>query len=1671
MFPRKAKQKEKLSDMDQLTEKPKETVAATGKADTQDSVGEGILTRNRTGSFTKAQDSDKQPSSSLVKRASVPARPEQVVGEPVKVRRRRRTKAQIAADNAAKQEAERREAGTSNVPALPKKPGRPRGRPKKIRTTPPIPVETRTPPVVKSPTPPLQSEDPLPSLNTSQESFASPNISLTDQETVSQESTKLTDEPVSDFNMNTEQYTTVASIETTTLLKEDELKLLKEDTPLLKEDTSPLPTKTASVSEIKPDIMDTEPPVEEDHEQVENKPTKDTSEMTVTKDQVVPPEASPLPTEDSMNISTEDKAMDSVAPEQPVETVEDPTEPMDTSPAKPAPVESPVDKAADLPSDVQVPEMVETAAEKLCTLATTSGESIAIISPTMTVAVAPETATQNSVNEPVTTTIQLTNSESMFVDSLLSSHVVTASSNNSSATFAVVPSSSISTMTTPPVVASTYSHLPALVPSSATTSPINTAPINQLPPIVPSLLPSLMSASLPVQISTALSSASSDLSMKTSVASSVSSIESIATKSAESSSVSVTAAVAKPLVPVTSAAATSVAATSAPVTMARSSTAVGTPASGSAPATAELTTRDVAKLDPLPINLNTTLSVTLPTLSSLLTTPSGQQKLVLPLEKLVLPSSLDSHTSSIPFISSPVNISKPGNSCSYVITSMTSREDPVSLVTSSLAHQARNIQTVSSQKSSSALQMPIFSSMPLLEPKKPDKPETTVVENKLREIAPKTLGIELHQLTSDISRSSGGKKPELYEVLSNLKNVTRSVSAEVKSSPNATFATAPGTISISKEKYGDHIGINQTMAVDKDQSQHKPRPIAIKPDGMEFLKQINPAAAAAAAAAATSRTYATVHPLFPLTASSKTGNLLPNAFDLFRSSTAQKQFSTQAANISASVLPHLPGSSIATYPTQKAPPPLISITDGVKPLNVLGSVRVAVIDAPVTGTTHQSLSSIPAHMKVNNRPPQQPQQRPLAPPQQQTANNAPIIATPLLSLASTISAPPTTFSSSVQQQQHVPHPLTVGVHATTNKVSSSDVSHSHAQSSSSVSSLPAKVKSEYEPAGTSHIPTTSTSEVRLECPMCRHAVKNYKALCGHMKMHGGWDKSKFSSLDDYVCSYQSRVAKAQETAALKRAHAAAANANDSAAQPPPSKRHEGEPPQVFTFDNNSKLSQESSDRRSFINHTSATLDDLCKAAESVRKIHTSHSPGGSSQKDYLKRRPENIVIPSPYYSSVGTPGEGSQRSPPYTPPPLLSPRPSIFTNTPLTPRPLYWPQRRSSEAPTVSESEESVTYSEPKINVGEEFQAELGDCDETRTGVEQDRDFSELVFMPLDNLSRDDEDTLDGYFELACSPAVKLGGRNKEYAHHILHKLGGSVKEAVKVLLSGRSLVHKDTFMANYNYSGSTKWSTKERQRFRRAWRDNQKDFRAIHKNVNSKDMRQVIEYYYTWKKYCMDEYKGRSRHYSMEEELSEDELETINGLTYLDAEPYSDRPGSSGGAASNCRTSAADHHQRAGYSEAVQYHPQIQSVLLTSSNSTKPSSDTSPRPDKPTFKCTYPGCTAAYSSIFALNGHIRIHGGRGEKKEQVKTEDHTDGGDGRNQGIRSAPSPKRGPVGQFPRATPGSAAKPHKGKRISTTPHDQEGHYPCRLCGRVFDKVKSRSAHMKSHVVKSGGK
>ncbi len=50
------------------------------------------------------------------------------------------------------------------------------------------------------------------------------------------------------------------------------------------------------------------------------------------------------------------------------------------------------------------------------------------------------------------------------------------------------------------------------------------------------------------------------------------------------------------------------------------------------------------------------------------------------------------------------------------------------------------------------------------------------------------------------------------------------------------------------------------------------------------------------------------------------------------------------------------------------------------------------------------------------------------------------------------------------------------------------------------------------------------------------------------------------------------------------------------------------------------------------------------------------------------------------------------------------------------------------------------------------------------------------VWQVIDDLTPEDEATIDGYLEIACSPAVLHSGRNKELALHLLYQLGGSVK-------------------------------------------------------------------------------------------------------------------------------------------------------------------------------------------------------------------------------------------------------------------------------------------------------
>ena len=150
---------------------------------------------------------------------------------------------------------------------------------------------------------------------------------------------------------------------------------------------------------------------------------------------------------------------------------------------------------------------------------------------------------------------------------------------------------------------------------------------------------------------------------------------------------------------------------------------------------------------------------------------------------------------------------------------------------------------------------------------------------------------------------------------------------------------------------------------------------------------------------------------------------------------------------------------------------------------------------------------------------------------------------------------------------------------------------------------------------------------------------------------------------------------------------------------------------------------------------SATLHDLCRAAEELERIDNgtgttkaaTANPGGdqsetqSDLEDSGKRRPENIIIPHSHSSpAVERERHRFGNTPPYTPPPILSPARSLTLLSsggtsvaaptgvlqPCTPSRIMqsWSSRRSTEH-RPSESEES--YTEPRINVGKDFQAAL----------------------------------------------------------------------------------------------------------------------------------------------------------------------------------------------------------------------------------------------------------------------------------------------------------------------------------------------------------------------------
>ncbi|KAM5262636.1 LOW QUALITY PROTEIN: transcriptional-regulating factor 1-like [Ctenodactylus gundi] len=389
---------------------------------------------------------------------------------------------------------------------------------------------------------------------------------------------------------------------------------------------------------------------------------------------------------------------------------------------------------------------------------------------------------------------------------------------------------------------------------------------------------------------------------------------------------------------------------------------------------------------------------------------------------------------------------------------------------------------------------------------------------------------------------------------------------------------------------------------------------------------------------------------------------------------------------------------------------------------------------------------------------------------------------------------------------------------------------------------------------------------------------------------------------------------------------------------------------------------------------------------------------------------------------------------------------------PLTPRvQLCRPHSTDDTNLTVTTGPGEQTMDiEPHINIGLSFQAEIPELQDVST-LAQDTHKATLVWKPWPELENQDlQEKVENLLNLCCSSAMPGGGTNSELALHSLFEAKGDVMVTLERLLLQKPFRLKSHPLATYHYAGSDKWTTREKNLFIHALAAYGKDFTFVQKMVKSKTVAQCVEFYYTWKKTMR---LGQEDQTPLEEVIEDwmppyEEGGTICfppmwlhiredvGCVFLppvskeeeDLEEEDEDP----------------EENRKSLKEEDNKVPKFPEPLPVS---TLPSSIVCEMPSCGTdYRCHItPFLPQVLSSWQALNDHAHVHRGT---NQVTKTQGTIPSG---KQKIICAQS-GYGSVRSSPRH--GAASS----KTDSTTT------FPCKECSKVFFKIKSRSAHMKTH-------
>ncbi|XP_051882583.1 mitotic deacetylase-associated SANT domain protein [Pristis pectinata] len=473
---------------------------------------------------------------------------------------------------------------------------------------------------------------------------------------------------------------------------------------------------------------------------------------------------------------------------------------------------------------------------------------------------------------------------------------------------------------------------------------------------------------------------------------------------------------------------------------------------------------------------------------------------------------------------------------------------------------------------------------------------------------------------------------------------------------------------------------------------------------------------------------------------------------------------------------------------------------------------------------------------------------------------------------------------------------------------------------------------------------------------------------------------------------------------------------------------------------------------------------------SVQEVE--HSRGQLNLTAKLKRRPrpEPLFIPPKPHNHVsvityppGTLYQSNLRSPvrlpehpvdrnfqppPYTPPPILSPMRegsglyfnailSASTNSsqPVTPRstPKFCLSRSNSAdtpPPVLPLMNEATPASiEPRINIGPQFQAEIPELRDKSLAM-LDANHADMVFKPWENRKSNqlDQRRMEDLMTVACSSILPGGGTNQELTLHCLHEAKGNVLAALNMLLIKKSPRGKSRALINYHYAGSDQWTSQEKVMFNKGLAAHKKDFFLVQKLVKTKTVAQCVEFYYTYKKQVKIGKNGTLifGDTSATDSKTVDESSTVDRKdslrrkvrvplaadfkNELSEEVKEEVKEDAGKEDDDDEEEEADEDEEEE-EEKEEYKPDHKKPILTQTQDVHLRKN-----NDPTYRCNY---RPRQSSVTAVAPRTSSRNERAQLGDSAKL-----------------------------------------GKQA------QENIFPCKKCGKVFYKVKSRSAHMKSHSV-----